>query len=92
MNKEEAQSYVGKTVYTVNYSEKLIEPRKILDILEVYGHSDTVYQLRDETKELVWAFKDTLVQAQNSLVKYYQERSELAKLNLQEALKLVGLK
>lgn len=92
MNKEEAQSYVGKTVYTVNYSEKLIEPRKILDILEVCGHSDTVYQLRDETKELVWAFKDTLVQAQNSLVKYYQERSDLAKLNLQEALKLVGLK
>lgn len=86
MDKEEAQSYIGKTVYTVDYEKIMINQHEVLDSIEDYNHNGTVYQLRDTNKDLLWSFKDTFEKAHLSLVRYWEMQQLTIESNLDRAL------
>ena len=87
-----AENLVGKTVYCINYVDKLIVPTFVESSQEVSITSKGVFiQKTTSDKSIKWEFKETQQEADEALVQYYEIRLDVANSDYQEALRLVGL-
>ena len=91
MNKEKAQDYIGKTVYIVNYQDKLITPYEVGSYSVDKTNTEDIVQLVSVNGSNLWGYKENMVDAYSALLDYYETRLNWANKEYQEALKLVGL-
>ena len=88
MKQEEAESYLGKTVYTVDYGEMEINSHVVHKVVGSTYQSGDTYTLLSEEGTVLYNMKLTWQEAHSKLISYYETRVQVAmdELNLTQRI------
>jgi hypothetical protein len=82
--------FLNKTVYTINYRDLIITPHVVTECRHE-GHNGDIEVLKTANGKVLFSFKETALEAEMSLVGYYETRLNVANTQYQEALKVAGV-
>lgn len=88
MDKLQAEHYLNKLVYVINYGKGYITTRVIGYMEEMSNYEAYMYKLRDTKGKLVEHFYDSWTLAHESIIKFHERSVDIEMQRLNKVLEM----